>query len=62
MQAAAAKKAEEPARKTLAPAITHLLARSGMTLPESGKSLSLGEVDKMLAASSLDPELHEAWS
>ncbi|QEL14778.1 hypothetical protein [Limnoglobus roseus] len=55
MQAAAAKKVDEPARKTFTPAITHLLARSGLSLPESGKTLSLGEVDKMLAASSLDP-------
>jgi len=55
MQAAAAKQSTPADRKTLAPAITHLLARSGLSLPEGGKSLSVGEVDKMLASSTLDP-------
>ncbi|QEH36515.1 hypothetical protein OJF2_50990 [Aquisphaera giovannonii] len=55
LQAAAAKHAEEPARKTLSPHITQLLARSGLTLPTGEGKLSVADVDKALAATSLEP-------
>lgn len=55
MKAAGLRNAEAPQRKTLSPQITTLLARSGLTLPEGDKKLSVGEVDKLLAGSSLDP-------
>ena len=55
MKAAATKQTAPAERKTLSPSITSLLARSGLSLPDGGKTMSVGEVDKMLAGSSLDP-------
>jgi hypothetical protein len=55
LQAAAAKNADEPARKTLTPHLTALLARGGVTLPGDNSKLSVGELDKALATSALEP-------
>jgi hypothetical protein len=55
MKASAIKNATPPERKTITPAFTQLLARSGLSLPDGDKKLTIGEVDKMLASSSLDP-------
>lgn len=45
--------ANEPERKTLSPQITALLARADIAAPEEGKKLTIGAVDKILAAGSL---------
>jgi hypothetical protein len=55
LQAAAARNAEEPGRKTLTPQVTALLARSGVTLPGDNGKLSVGDLDKALASSNLEP-------
>lgn len=56
VQASAAAKSEEPARKTLAPAITALLAKGDLTLPEGDSKLDLASVDAALAKSGLPIE------
>ena len=55
LQAAAAKTADEPTRKTLSPQVTALLARSGVTLPGDNAKLSVADLDKAFAASGLEP-------
>lgn len=55
LKAAAAKHASEPQRKTLPPQVAALLARSGVTLPGDNGKLSVGELDKALADSGLEP-------
>jgi hypothetical protein len=55
MKASALKNTPAPERKTLSPHFTSLLARSGLSLPDGDKKLTIGEVDKMLATSTLDP-------
>jgi hypothetical protein len=54
MQAAAKQQSPAPERKTLAPQVTSLLARAGITLPEGDKKLTVSEVDKTLAGCNLD--------
>ena len=53
--AIAAGRADAPApeRKTLAPAITSLLAKAGIDAPDGGEKMSVQKLDQILAASSL---------
>lgn len=55
--AAAREGAKEPERKTLPPAITQLLAKAGVTEPEDGKKMSVADLDKVLAGSSMSERL-----
>lgn len=50
LKAAAFKDSAAPERKTASPAITALLARTGITGPKDGEKLDLAVVDKALAA------------
>jgi hypothetical protein len=53
LEAAAAKNVKEPERKTLSPAISSLLARADLTMPEGDAKFSLGKVDSALAKTGL---------
>lgn len=55
LTAAADKAKTAPERKTLAPAITALLARADLSIPTDGAKLSIGAIDAALAKSNLDP-------
>lgn len=48
--------AAEPARKTLSPAITALLAKADLTVPGGDDKLALATVDAALSKVSLDPQ------
>lgn len=55
LQAAAGKDGEQPARKTLPPAITALLAKADITMPDGDGKLNVGAVDAALSKAGLDP-------
>jgi hypothetical protein len=55
VQAAQAKLANAPDRKTINPRITSLLAKAGVTL-DSDKKLTVAELDKALSGGSLPPQ------
>ena len=55
LEAAATRNSQQADRKTLTPQITALLARGNISLPEGEKKISLADVNRMLANSSLDP-------
>jgi hypothetical protein len=55
LEAAAAKKADEPARKTFSPQIAAMLAKADLTVPGAGEKLSIGAVDVALSKTDLSP-------
>ncbi|MDR3473349.1 MAG: hypothetical protein P4M09_16945 [Devosia sp.] len=56
LKAAAAKTVEAPARKTLPPAITSLLAKAGIAAPDGDAKLDVAAVDKALKDANLSVE------
>lgn len=45
--------ASAPERKTLPGVVTSLMSRAGIAMPEEGKKLTIGEVDKLMASANL---------
>jgi hypothetical protein len=56
LKAKATSESAPPARKTVDPQVTRLMARAGLEAPEEGKQLEIGVVDAALTKANLPPE------